>query len=249
MNLPFKTIERSERRELPNLSASAIGGEYWNAYLNIIGDEVKISDDLSDIFDKGSTIHLNEEDATRGSRNITSSESYLKAIHDSELFTVSGLHDYVKFTIGEKGERYLEDLKSCKPNALYFFQKDGIKFSERLQLSTYGLLHYVDTNVVIRRGVITKINKEDVLDRASKPTTLIPPRKMAELIENHPVILAATGKITVEELYLAAFEQLKALDPDWAQGDRKEPWICVNCSRDKPCELFKYLKEEELLML
>lgn len=242
MNEPFKIVKREEYSEIPSFSATKLIGEYWSSYLNIT-DPKPISDALNEIFDKGNKVHNEDEVLNHGARRVVSCEKYIKAIHESEFYAISGFHDYIKISF--KG-LYIEDLKSCQPGGLYYFLKEGIGKTHVLQLSFYAYLYYIETGVFISTGVITKIDKENTLRRISLATQLYPPAFMRDWITNHPLILSVIGKISEEEFLEKCYHNIKELAPDYFAGKRKSIWLCGNCQY-KPCKLMKYMKEEEYL--
>jgi len=239
MKEPFKVIKRSERSEVPSFSASRIGSEYWSFFLDLTDPE-PITDELNEIFDAGNVVHHYDEIYSEGGRGIVSCESYIKAIHESEKFCISGLHDYIKL---DRNGLYIEDLKSTIPGGLYWFFKKGVDDGYKLQLSVYAYLYYLKHGVWIDTGVITKINKENTRDRISLSAKLFPLEYIRDVIVNHPVMKTISGEMTEKELLSVAYAKLKEIDPEWAKGNRKEAWVCKNCQYKGRCELLLYIEE------
>jgi len=248
MKEPFEIVSRDAYPEVPSFGPSALVGEYWSTYLNIV-DKKPITDALNDIFDKGNEVHHAIEVLEEGGRHIISCEAYIKVIHESKTFCIGGLHDYIKMYFGGL---YLEDMKSTKAGGLHYFFRNGVDLRYKLQMSLYAYLYYVKTGVWINKGVITKVNKENILDRVSMSADLCSREYIRKYILNHPVILCVIGKITQHQLLALAAQKLLEMDNGYASGKKDLPWVCDNCqylgktSVGNKCALLNYIDEEKL---
>jgi len=214
MKEPFKSIERNEHEEVPSFSATKLVGCYFSSHKNMTDPE-PITNELNDIFDKGNNVHWEDEVLNIGSKRVISCEEYIKALHESGLFAISGFHDYLKMDF--RGP-YLEDLKSTKRGGFYFFLQDGINEQQRNQLSFYAYLYYIKTGVFLNKGVITKINKENTRERISLETNLFTPESMRNFVEEHPLILYTIGEISTKEFYAACIKKILKLDSEYRTG-------------------------------
>lgn len=181
-----------------------------------------ITDELSDIFDLGNEVHREEEYLRLGARNILECEEYFRIIHESDEWGVAGLLDYDKLSF--KGA-YIEDLKSTKFGGFYFFLKESVKPEDRRQMSIYAYMKYVHTGTKRTRGVITKIDKEEPLNRMSLVADLMSIDEVRKFLLNHPVVLVILGKITEEKLIEICTAKMR---PEVNQKTL-EHWRCGNC--------------------
>ncbi len=227
---PFRKSSREEvvlgkdEKPIPIFSASRFSTCNWNHYCDITPDLKKpITDDLSEVFDKGNEVHRENEYLTLGARNILEHEEYLRIVHESELWGMSGLLDYDKF--GFSSGQYLEDLKSTKFGGFYFFLREGVKKEDKMQMSIYAYMKYVITGTKRNRGVITKIDKEEPLNRISLVTDLFTVDEVREFIVNHPVVKVILGVMTLDNLAKLTANQIR---PQMNKKNQ-EYWKCLNC--------------------
>lgn len=176
-------------------------------------------------FSKGSDIHDQEEILQEGSKNIINSEKAMKIIHNSKKYTVSGHNDFLKFDFAG---RYLEDLKSTKFEAFYYFLNKEIDRSHLLQLSIYAYLIYIEKGFPIESGVITKIDKNNPRNRISRETKLLDVSTIEAYLVNHPAILIVIGDITHDQFLIKCKIQM----------DKNETWRCGYCQYQNSCEVF-----------
>jgi len=245
MKEPFRIIGREEYPEVPSFGGSSFGGCYWATYRKHT-DPLPITEELNQIFDMGNEVHHEDEVLNMDAKRGVSCEEYIKALHESEKFAISGFHDYIKMDF--RG-LYLEDLKSGKFGSFYFFLKEGMKRDYIIQLSTYAYLYYIKNGVYIKKGVITKIDKENTRNRLSLETDLMPREEIAEFLLNFPVIHAILGELRKVDFWDVCFEQIGLLDPKYKNGNKKSPWVCMNCQYSKTCELYDYIDREGLVPL
>lgn len=237
MNLPFRKSSPDEvildenGNPIPIFSASRFSSCDWNHYCDITPEKEKpITDALSDIFDDGNEVHEEDEELTKGARNILRCEDYMRIVYIPDgipLWGVAGLLDYDKFCWQFP---YIEDLKSTSFNGLYFFlkeydKKEGVKKDYKIQMSIYKFMKYVIFGVKRKFGVITRIDKECITNRISLTTPLYEIADMFKFLTNHPVILCKIGKITEEQLIQRTIKKLR---PE-VNKNTGEYWKCGNC--------------------
>ena len=182
------------------------------------GHKKEYSEDTLSIFEKGSEIHLKTDIET---------ELHATVIHESEEYIVSGYMDFLMFDM--KG-LYIEDLKSCNKGAFYYFMKEIGSPSEKLQVSIYAFLYFIIHGVRIKKGVITKVDRENPRNRISLEIDLIPINEIQSLIEDHPTINFLLEKINKKEFLRRTKAYIK-----------KNRWICKYCD-DSDCSIKKQLK-------
>ena len=229
MNEPFRESSKDEKilnkdgNPIPIFSASRFPNCDWNHYCDKTPRLTKpIKDELSIIFDDGIEVHEEEEYLRDGARNILEHEKYHRIVHESETWGVSGLLDYDKICFRYP---YIEDLKSTKFGGFYFFLKEGIKTDNKIQMSIYAYLKYVCTGVQRKKGVITKIDKEEPLNRISLVTDLFLISEIRNFLVNNPVVLCILGKINEEQLIEACIQKMR---PE-VNKKTGEHWQCLNC--------------------
>lgn len=168
---PTQIWDKDEKtwKEIINFRASQLAGSCYYSYYSDLKDElegkpkIRITEELSNIFDMGSEIHEEDEDFSDGARGLIAKETDLKIMHDSKKFTISGHYDKKKVDLYG---RYYEDLKSCKLNGLVYFLMDYLKTGHlskeyRYQIGIYSYMDYITLGYHTSRGVITKIVKID----------------------------------------------------------------------------------------
>lgn len=237
MKEPFRKSDPSETnydekgQPIPIFSASRFSSCDWNHYCDITPEKAKpITDALSDIFDEGNETHEEDEELSKGARNILRCEDYMRIVYipnDIPLWGVAGLLDYDKFCWKFT---YIEDLKSTSFNGLYFFLKEydkekGVKEDYKIQMSIYKFMKYVIYGVKRKFGVITRIDKERVTNRISLTTPLYTIAEIRNFLINHPVIQCKIGQITEKELITKTIMKLK---PE-ISSRTGEYWKCGNC--------------------
>lgn len=228
INKPFRESSRDEKilndkgEPIPIFSASMFSSCDWNHYQVKKAPRV-IGDELSKIFDKGNVVHREEEYLRQGARNILECEEYMRIVHTSETWGVSGLLDYDKLCF--RGG-YIEDLKSTKIGGFYFFMKEGVNEDNTIQMSIYSFMKYVCTGVSRSRGVITKIDKEEPLNRLSLVGDLHNADMMTDYLINHPVKKVYLGEISEEDFIALTIKKLKPQ----VNKNTGEYWKCTNCA-------------------
>lgn len=243
MKEPFKRIDKDveilddDGDPIPIFSISRFSSCDWNHYCDITEEYAKpLTDELSEIFDLGNEIHEEDEELTRGSRNIIGCEEYMRIIHESERYGLSGLLDYHKYNFHTA---YIEDLKSTSKGGFYFFLREGVNNDYKKQLSGYAYLKYIHTGVWRNIGVITKIDKENPLNRISLSTELFTKEQMRDFYACHPVILAKLGDITEEKLINICAQKI-------IRENEKDPlkwWKCRNCQYNEGCPVRQEIQE------
>lgn len=226
MNEPFRRSSREEKvfyegKPIPIFSASRFSSCDWNHYVGIV-KPLPVTDELSDIFDMGNEVHREEEYLRLGARNILECEEYMRIVHTSERWGVAGLLDYDKLSF--RGA-YLEDLKSTKWGGFFFFLREGMKHEDKRQMSIYAYMKYVHTGTKRTRGVITKIDKEEPLNRMSLVADLIPINEIRTFLTKHPVKRVILGEITEKEFIDSCIGKM-ASEVNQKTG---EHWRCGNC--------------------
>ena len=208
---------------VPDFRASYLCDCYYKHYRQLT-DPIPYTEDTEDTFSKGSEIHDQEEILQNGSKNIINSEKAMKIIHKSKKYTISGHNDFLKFDFAG---RYLEDLKSTKFEAFYYFLKKDIDKSHVLQLSIYAYLIYIEKGFSIKSGVITKIDKNNPRNRISRETKLLDVSTVESYLVNHPVILTVLEEFTRDQFLIKCKIQM----------DENETWRCDYCQYKKSCEV------------
>jgi len=227
---PFRKSSREEevldadKKPIPIFSASRYSGCDWAHYISLFPERVKeILDALSEIFDLGNEVHLEDNYLTEGARNILHKEEYFRIIHESEAWGVSGILDYDKFNFSGK---YLEDMKSTQKGGLYFFLKEGVKMEDKRQMSIYAYMKFVFTGTKRYKGVIRKIDKVEPLNQLQLVTDLFEIEKIRNFLVNHPVRRCYFKEITEEELAEITANRLRK----GVNKNTGEHWLCTNCS-------------------
>ncbi len=228
MNKPFRQSSREEKlldkngEPIPIFSASKFSSCDWDHYKSK-KDPRPVQDELSEIFDKGNVVHREEEYLRQGARNVLECEEYIRIVHTSEEWGVAGLLDYDKLNFNGG---YIEDLKSTKFGGFYFFLKEGINDDNKIQMSIYAFMKYVVSGVARNRGVITKIDKEEPLNRMSLVGDLHSADYMNNWLIVHPVVNTFLGKLSEEQLIQYCIRKLRP------QVNKKsgEYWKCGNCA-------------------
>ena len=191
------------------------------------GHKKEYSEDTLSIFEKGSEIHLETDILRSGAKAVIETELHATIIHESEEYIVSGYMDFLMFDL--KG-LYIEDLKSCNKGAFYYFMKEIGSPSEKLQVSIYAFLYFIIHGVRIKKGVITKIDRENPRNRISLEIDLIPINEIQSLIEDHPTINFLLEKTNKKEFLRRTKAYIK-----------KNRWMCKYCD-DSDCSIKKQLE-------
>lgn len=228
INEPFRKSSREEEvldkkgKPIPIFSASRFSSCNWNHYADRIPELRKpITDDLSEIFDLGNEVHIDDNYLSKGARDILECEDYMRIIHESETWGVSGILDYDKFNFDGK---YIEDMKSTKYGGFFFFLREGIKKEDKRQMSIYAYMKFIITSAKRARGVIRKIDKEEPLNQLQLVTDLFEIEKIRKFLINHPVKRCLLGDISEEKLAeMSANHMRKDVKSDG------EHWLCGNC--------------------
>lgn len=227
MNLPFRRSSRDEvllgahKKPIPIFSASRFSSCDWNHYRDIV-DPLPITDELSEIFDMGNVVHRSEEYLRKGAKGVLECEEYLRIIHESETWGVAGMLDYDMLSFNGA---YIEDLKSTKMGGFYFFLKEGVNKDNKIQMSIYSFMKYVCTGVWRDTGVITKIDKENPLNRIALSTDLYSIEEISDFLVRHPVKRCVLGEITPEQLIAVCIGKMRLE----VNGGTGEHWRCGNC--------------------
>jgi len=194
----------------------------------------KPSEKLSEIFEKGNSIHVNEGIYRTSGKQLIDTELHLTVIRNDLAMIFSG---YMDFLMIDENGLYIEDLKSCNRSAFYHFNTDPDSFSEKIQVSAYRWLYFQIHGVIIDRGVITKIDRENPRNRIALGINLYSIDSMDDFINSHPSIMKATGQEITDEEFLVKTEKLI----------RKNRWVCRYCEDQNECDInIKLSKEEKL---
>jgi hypothetical protein len=145
----------------------------------------EITPETIEIFDSGNDHHDREVRLNDGAKCIIHAEEHMKIKHKSGKFIISGKADHIKFDFDG---RYIEDYKTCKYDSLKYFLENDIPLEYIWQTSLYAFIYYIHTGIVITRGIITKIDKENPRNRASRCFDLKTIAETEEFIVKHPVI-------------------------------------------------------------
>ena len=196
------------------------------------GIEYKYTEEVYDKFEKGNRIHNTEGIAREGARGNLGCEERMSLIHKSGKYMFNGYQDFNMLhpLVGE----YIEDLKSCDRKAFYHFNNDPSNWSEKIQVSCYRWMRYVLHGYKTEHAIITKIDRDNPLNRISLEIDLFPVNYTEQFILNHPTVLKLTGTISQER-----FNQATELI---IRGNR---WVCRYCEDKKTCPLNKKLTAEE----
>lgn len=252
-------IDEETDKPIFNMSVSRLSSCYVNTVLDIDEEKKKpITQELSEIFDIGNREHTAEEILNRGAKRIIDQETYLKILHESKKFSVSGLRDEYEFDF--YGGRYISDYKTAKHENHYpdrswgnkinwsdgfiHFLIDGASEDNIVQLSGYSYLEYVHTGFHNNKGVIKKIDKNNPRNRIQLECVLLTKEEIRNKILRHPVIHFVLGKITEEQLQEICIAQMqKYVRAD--RGGNKKCWKCGNCVYGTPpntCEVKEYIE-------
>lgn len=239
MNLPFKSIPYSEKvidpktgEEVPNFRWSRFASScYWEYYMDF-KDPQPITDELNNIFDIGTTVHHQDNVLYKGAKCIEATEIEMKIVHEKRLFTMSAHADYVKFDFNGL---YIEDMKSCKENAFFYFVKcitNGLSKDYIKQLSGYSFMYYIHKGGVrVEKGVIRRIQKDNTRNQMAIEDNLMSIEKMLKFVKTHPVLLCMLGIIKEDKLIEKCKVQMEG-----------EKWKCSNCSRrEMDCPVYPTL--------
>ena len=172
----------------------------------------KFSDATLTIFAGGNKVHVLEGIYRKGSMGHIDTEKHMSIIENSGKYIFSGYADFVMI---DHNGLYLEDLKSCNKKAFYFFQKEKGSASEKIQISAYRYLYYIVFGVIIERGVITKIDRDNTLNRMSLEIEMLSIKDMENYITNHPTIRRLLNEITDATFNKETYKFIK--------GNR---WVC-----------------------
>lgn len=231
INEPFRESSRDEEvldksgKPIPIFSSSRFSNCDWNHYADLIPELKKpITDDLSKIFDLGNEVHLDDNYLSEGARNILGREEYMRIVHESETWGISGLLDYDKFNFSSG--KYIEDMKSTKIGGFFFFLKEKVKPEDKGQMSIYAYMKYVITGTKRYKGVIRKIDKEEPLNQLQLVTDLFDIEYIRNFLIDHPVKKTILGHMTPEKL---AEQCAKKMRPE-INKSTGEHWRCLNCT-------------------
>jgi len=190
----------------------------------------KYSPELIEILEAGNRLHVTTSIYRDGSKGLIDNEKHMKAISLNEDVIFSGYADFIM--IDENG-LYIEDLKTTKREAFFHFNKSPDSYSEKVQLSAYRWLYWIIFGVKIKRGIITKIDRIEPLNRISLKIDMFSIDRTEELILNNPALLLLQGKISQEE-----FEN-KTLDFVLNNGNK---WLCKYCDDRNTCKINRQRK-------
>ncbi len=141
---------------------------------------------------------------------------------------------YDDFIMLDENGLYIEDLKSCSRRAFYFFNNEKGSVGERLQVSAYRWLYYVVFGVIIERAVITKIDRDNTLNKFSLEVEMMSINEFELFLTNHPTVLVLQNKIDEDEFLFLSKGYVNA-----------ERWLCKYCDRAEECEINISLSVEE----
>lgn len=169
----------------------------------------ELTKEVKEIFDKGNDIHDREVVLNKGARCVINAEDKMKIIHNELGYVVSARYDHLKFDF--EG-RYLEDYKTCQGESIPNFFIEPIPKKHVVQLSIYAFVFYINTGILITRGVITKIDKDKPRNRGSREFELMSMEDIEKYIVNHPTILHMTGQKDFEYLKSESETNIKSYD-------------------------------------
>ena len=193
--------------------------------------EYKYTEATKHIFAEGSKIHVLRGIYRSGSKEQVNTELRMKCIKDDGAYIFSGYTDFVM--LDENG-LYIEDLKSCSRRAFYHFNNEKGSVGERIQVSAYRWLYYVVFGVIIERAVITKIDRENTLNKFALEVEIMSINDFEDFLINHPTVLFLQDKIN-EKVFLSRTKEYV----------QKERWLCRYCDRSEDCEINLALNIEE----
>ena len=185
--------------------------------------EYVYTDATREIFAEGSKIHELEGVWREGARGHLNTELGMRCVKKDKAYVFSGYQDFKM--INENG-MYIEDLKSCNRNAFYFFNNEKGSYSERLQVSAYRWLYYVVFGVIIEHAVITKIDRDNTLNRFSLEVEMLSINDFESFLINHPTVLFLQDKITERTFQKRTKDYIK-----------QERWLCKYCDRSEKCKI------------
>ena len=183
------------------------------------------------LFAEGNKRHILEGVWRKDSKRHVDTELHMTAIHNSGKFIFSGYADFIM--VDDKG-LYIEDLKTCNRKAFYHFNNEVGSMREKIQVSCYRLLYYVIYGVIIERGVITKIDRDNALNRISLQVDLWSMEDTERFIEYHPTVKYFTDGISEEKFMKETEKYIKA-----------NRWICRYCEEQDDCLINLQLQKEE----
>lgn len=195
-------------------------------------DEYPIAEDIEEIFQSGNKAHIVEGFNREGARSFINKELHMTIIDNNRVVVFSG---YADFIMMDGNGLYIEDLKTCDRKAFYFFFTNPNEYGEKIQISGYNLLYYVIFGVLVDRGVITKIDRDNFLNRISLQYELFSPAATELIILNHPALLYYHKKISESEFLKQTYEHVK----------NYSRWLCSYCAKSRTCLINKKLTLEE----
>ncbi len=193
--------------------------------------EYKYTEKTKHIFAEGSKIHVLRGIYRTGSKEQVNTELRMKCIKDDREYMFTGYADFIM--LDENG-LYIEDLKSCSRRAFYFFNNEKGSTGERIQVSAYRWLYYVVFGVIIERAIITKIDRDNTLNKFSLEVEMMSINEFEEFLMNHPTVRILTGGINEAYFLVKTKEYIE-----------KERWLCKYCDRAEECEINISLTAEE----
>ncbi len=193
--------------------------------------DYKFTQKVRDIFAEGSKIHVLRGIYRSGSKEQVNTELRMKCIKDDREYMFTGYADFIM--LDENG-LYIEDLKSCSRRAFYFFNNERGSDGERLQVSGYRWLYYVVFGVIIERAVITKIDRDNTLNKFSLEVDLMSISDFEDYLMNHPTVQSLTGKINDKQFLVMSKMFIT-----------KNRWLCKYCDECEECDINISLTAEE----
>jgi hypothetical protein len=184
-------------------------------------------------FEKGNKAHILTGIYRSGARGLIDTEKHMTAINRDLSMIFSGYSDFIM--IDEKG-LYIEDLKTCDRKAFYNFFSDPESYTEKIQVSCYNWLYYIVFGVIINRGVITKIDRDNYRNRISLEIDLFSIDLTEKKILQNPAVLYILNMISEEDLHL---------ETEIFLTKNKCRWLCSYCQDKKICTLNKKLTQIE----
>jgi len=210
--MQFRYIDKNYRKKKDTKSFSPSGlcmecplGYFFSATI-----PKEVSAELQKIFDVGNDQHDREVIFNTGSRGVILAEEKMKIIHIELGYIISAKPDHIKFDFDG---RYIEDYKTCEHKSLKkFISEKGMSMIYVWQLSIYAYVYYINTGVIITRGVITKIDKKHPRNRVSKEFPLMSIEETEKYITTHPAVLYMTGQEDIKYLLEKTQEILTTID-------------------------------------
>lgn len=231
--MKYRRLRKGENKAPIRLSPTDLGKCPLKLYNKKIGKkEYVYTEKTLKIFEKGNRIHVMTGILRTGSKELIDTELHMTIIREDGKVIFSG---YTDFIMMDDNGLYIEDLKSCNRKAFYHFFTNKDNYSEKVQVSAYRWLYYIIFGVIIQRGIITKIDRDNTLNKLSLEIDMIPVDEMEELVNNNPALLRFEAKITEAEL-------LK-LTNDFIKDNNR--WSCSYCDEKKECVINKKLTLEE----